>query len=181
MHAPLPKSSGARRSGRSTTVPATVVAAVVLLAGVPGAAAAQTSRDSVAVRAFVQAYRTIWNGHDPSALATFFTEDADMIMGIDPVALGRGAIEGWWRGYFDRQEPERQLAIAVHAVRLITPDVAVLNVVTTTGGRNEKGQALQPRRARGTWVVVRASGSWRISAMRGMPTEQDKIIRSVVR
>ncbi|MEJ2679771.1 MAG: nuclear transport factor 2 family protein [Gemmatimonadota bacterium] len=154
-----------------------MVAASALITGGPCPAAAQTSEDSVAIRALVEAYRVTWNEHDLSALATFFTQDADMIMGSDSVADGRAAIQGWWRDYFARQEPERRLAIDVRALRLITPAVAVLNAVTTTQGRNAQGEALNSRKARGTWVVVREGDTWRISAMRGMPTEQDRIIR----
>ena len=101
-----------------------------------------------------------------------------MIMGTDPIALGRKAIEGWWHDYFARQEPQRQVVIEVHAVRLIAPDVAVLNVTTTTQGRSAQGEELRARNARGTWVVVREDGAWGIAAMRGMPTEQDRIIRA---
>jgi uncharacterized protein (TIGR02246 family) len=132
----------------------------------------------VGVRALVEAYRTTWNSHDPSDLAGFFTEDADMIMGTDPIALGRKAIEGWWQDYFARQEPQRRVVIEVHALRLIAPDVAVVNVTTTTEGRSTQGEDLRSRDARGTWVVVREDGEWRIAAMRGMPTEQDQIIRA---
>lgn len=178
MNACPPRSSGVRWFAGIVKRPTTMVAASVLIAGFPRAAAAQTPEDSVAVRGLVEAYRTTWNEHDPSALATFFTQDADMIMGSDPVALGREAIQGWWRHYFARQEPQRRVAIDVHAVRLITPDVAVLNVATTTGGRNAQGETLKSRKARGTWVVIRQGGTWRISAMRGMPTEQDQIIRA---
>jgi len=99
-----------------------------------------------------------------------------MIMGTDPVSVGREAIEEWWANYFKRQEPERRVDIAINSLRLVAPDVVVLNVTTTTGGRG-RGARLQPRRARGTWVVVRQAGAWHISAMRGMPTPEDEIVR----
>ena len=177
MHVPLTRFPGVRRFACSAMLPAAVVVAGAVIAALPRVVAAQTLEDSVAVRALVEAYRTTWDGHDASALAAFFTQDADMIMGNGPVSLGRGAIQEWWRDYFAKQEPERQVAIAVHAVRLITPDVAVLNVATTTGGRDAQGEVLHARKARGTWVAVRERDTWRISAMRGMPTEQDQLIR----
>lgn len=177
MFARLPRSPLSLWSGRILMPPATMVAAVALLATLPGTVAAQTPDDSVGVRALVEAYRTTWDRHDASALGMFFTPDADMIMGTDPVAGGRTAIQGWWRGYFERQEPEREIAIDVETFRFITPDVAVLNATTTTGGRSAQGEQLRARRARGTWVVVRDGGTWRIATMRGMPTEQDQIIR----
>jgi len=180
MDAPL-RAWRRRLSTWGARLPPAVVATSALIAGCPGVAAAQASGDSVAVRGLVEAYRTTWNGHDASDLAAFFTQDADMIMGSDPIALGRGAIEAWWRDYFARQEPERHVAIDVQALRLITPDVAVLNVTTTTGGRSAQGEELPSRKARGTWVVVLERGTWRIAAMRGMPTEQDRIIRGAGR
>lgn len=156
---------------------ALVVAGVTIL-GPSRAVEAQATEDSMAVRGLVEAYRTTWNGHDPSVLAAFFTEDADMIMGTDPITSGRKAIEGWWRNYFAKQEPQRHVSIELHALRLIAPDVAVLNVTTTTQGRSAQGEELRSRYARGTWVVVHQDDAWMIAAMRGMPTEQDQIIRA---
>ena len=75
---------------------AAVLASITVL-GSSSTVTAQENEDSTAVRALVGAYRTTWNGHDPSELAAFFTEDADMIMGTDPIALGREAIKGWWQ------------------------------------------------------------------------------------
>lgn len=156
---------------------AAAVASIIVL-GSWSAVTAQENEDSTAVRALVEAYRVAWNGHDPSELAAFFTEDADMIMGTDPIALGREAIKGWWQAYFARQEAQRQVVIEVNALRLVSPGVAVLNVTTTTQGRGAEGEELRSRDARGTWVVVRETDTWEIAAMRGMPTEQDQILRA---
>lgn len=168
---------GYRRIGFVRMSFAVVVAGITPL-GSSGMASAQVTEDSTAVRALVEAYRTTWDGHDASHLAAFFTPDADMIMGTDPIALGRNAIESWWQDYFARQEPQRRVAIEVQTLRLIAADVAVLNVTTTTQGRGAEGGELRSRDARGTWVVVRENGRWTIAAMRGMPTEQDQIIRA---
>ena len=35
------------------------------------------------------------------------------------------------------------------------------------------------RKARGTWVLHSQKGNWIIVAMRGMPTEEDQIIRDI--
>jgi uncharacterized protein (TIGR02246 family) len=155
---------------------AAVGASVAVLCS-SSAVGAQATEDSLAVRALVEAYRNTWNGHNPAALAAFFTEDADMIMGTDPISLGRRGIEEWWQAYFARQEPQRQVVIEVHALRSLAPDVALVNVTTTTQGRSADGEGLRSRDARGTWVVVRDNGEWEIAAMRGMPTEQDQILR----
>jgi uncharacterized protein (TIGR02246 family) len=140
-----------------------------------------TLEAAAAIRARIEAYLTVWNSHDPSALAAFFTDDADVIMGNGPITRGRQAIQELWRNYFATQEPERRATLVVDSVRLITTDVALINIATTTGGRNAQGQELHTRKARGTWVLVDQGGEWVIAAMRGMPTEQDRIIRSRAR
>ena len=179
MNAMLLWASPGRRYAGNSRLATLMVGVWLFLTLVPSAVRGQTTSDSVAVSTFVKAYRSAWGRHDPSALGRFFAEDADMIMGTDPVSVGRGAIEEWWADYFERQEPERRVDIAIRSLRLVAPDVAVLNVTTTTGGRSRSGD-LQPRRARGTWVVVHQAGKWHISAMRGMPTEQDEIVRKNV-
>jgi len=141
-------------------------------------AIAQDTTDSAAVRKRVDAYQRVWNNHDAPALAGFFTEDADMIMGNRPASHGRQAIQEWWRDYFARQEPERRATFAVTSLRIIAGDACLLNLVSTTGGRDAQGQELLARKARGTWVLVRQNGKWFISALRGMPTEGDRIIRA---
>lgn len=177
MEYSLPTSQRIVRFGRGMMPSTSVVGAIALFVGCPGTIAAQTPEDIVAIGAFVDGYRTAWDAHDPVALGAFFTEDADMIMGVAPAARGRAAVQDWWREYFARQEPERRVVIEIHDVRVVAADVAVLNVATTTRGRNARSEELRARRARGTWVVVRKDGMWRIAAMRGMPTEQDQIIR----
>ena len=113
--------------------------------------------------------------HDASAVAAFFTEDADFIMGNQPEAVGRQAIADWWRNYFSHQEPERHLTLDVKSLRSVAAGVAVVNVATTTEGRDREGRALPSRRFRGEWVVHRQSDEWLISAMRGEPTERDSV------
>jgi uncharacterized protein (TIGR02246 family) len=161
--------------------PALRTALVVLAAGAlasltPAVIGAQTAEDSVAVRAQVEAYGRAWDTHDPSALGAFFTEDADVVMGNQPAAVGRQAIEDSWRAYFSHQEPERHLALDVRSVRFVTADVAVVNVGTTTGGRDQQGRELLARKFRGSWVVDRQDGRWLIRAMRGLPTEEDRVV-----
>jgi len=156
----------------------TATAACILLAGGVSAAAAQSSAPPQDLRETVDRYVAAWNAHDSSVLAGSFTADADMIMGNGPILSGRPAVEHWWREYFAVQEPERKLTIEMLSTREVTGDVAMLNVRTTTDGRTMQGTDLIARRARGTWVLVRQGGDWLIAAMRGMPTEQDRIVRS---
>ena len=143
---------------------------------IPAVMTAQTAKDSAAVAARIDAYKTAWDTHDASAVAALFTEDADFVMGNQPAAVGRRAIDNWWSGYFSHQEPERRLALDVGSIRFATADVAVVDVTTTTGGRDRQDGDLLARRFRGTWVVHCQAGEWMISAMRGLPTEEDRVV-----
>jgi uncharacterized protein (TIGR02246 family) len=154
---------------------ATIIITGILIAAAPVLTHARMAKDSVAIRAQIEAYRNVWNTHRPAALAGFFAEDADMVIGNLTAAHGRHAIQDWWSNYFAGQEPERNIAIAVNTVRIIAADVAVVNVATTTGGRDAHDKALLSRKARGTWLLRRDGGEWLISAMRGFPTEEDSV------
>lgn len=138
-------------------------------------ALAQTP-DPSPVRPLIESYQMTWNTHDASTLADFFTEEADLVMGNQPRQRGRSAVEGWWRGYFANQEPGRKLTIEVTSLQFLQDGVAVVNVHTTTGGVDALHRKLPSRTARGTWVVSRQSGEWLISAMRGFPTERDRVV-----
>jgi uncharacterized protein (TIGR02246 family) len=169
--------SGPRTRGRIRMVAVTTFIVAMLLNAWVGDAAAQSERLTRELGARAAQYIATWNTHDSEALARYFTPDADMIMGNGPILFGRGAIDIWWREYFAVQESDRELTIDILSTRSITEDVALLNVLTTIGGQTAQDQLLPPRKARGTWVLVRQGGEWQISSMRGMPTEQDGIIR----
>jgi len=157
---------------------AAALAACIIGAAAVGVAAGLTGEPTREIESMVSEYIASWNTHDAAVLAEYFTADADMIMGNGPMLEGRTAIQDWWRDYFAVQEPERRLTIEIRSARAITTDVVVVDVLTTTGGRAPQGVDLPARRARGTWVVVRLDGHWLIAALRGMPTEKDRIIRS---
>jgi len=159
----------------SVTMVAIIISAIVFTAGFSSMTVAQTAEDSAGVRGQFKEYERTFNTRNPAALAAFFTEDADFVMGNLPKARGRQAIENWWRGYFARQEPERRGTFILKSVRFIADGIALANIETTTGGRDTLGVELHTRKARGTWLLQRQNGSWLISAIRGMPTEKDSI------
>jgi uncharacterized protein (TIGR02246 family) len=134
-------------------------------------AQAQAAEDSAAVRTTVEAYERVWNTHDASAVAMFFSKDADMIIGNGAMVRGRQAIQEAWSVYFARQDEGRSGTFTIDSVRAIAPGVAVVNIDSRTGGRSSNGRELPTRLARGTWVVVRQDEGWLISALRALPAE----------
>jgi uncharacterized protein (TIGR02246 family) len=133
-----------------------------------------TASDSLAeavgaesLESFLQAYEQTWQLHDASHLADFFAVDSDMIVGIQPTFVGRAAIETWWDQYFSRIDSGRFVSVSIDSMRILGPNIALLNVHTTTGGtHSETKEALESREARGTWVVARAGKDWKIAALR---------------
>jgi uncharacterized protein (TIGR02246 family) len=157
-----------------------IIAVNIILVASPVKLIAQSDRDSITIRNFVNMYQQTINIKNPVALAKFFTEDADFVMFNLPKISGRQAIENWWRRFwqsdFNKQEPERKGTFILNSFRFIAEDVVIANIETTTGGRDTLGVELQTRKARGTWLLQRQNGNWLISAIRGMPTERDSII-----
>ena len=116
---------------------------------------------------FIKQYEDSWQSHDGEDLGRFFADDSDMIVGIQPRIVGRKAIADWWDRYFSHIDSGRLLTISIESIQLLSPNVALINVETTTGGsHSETNEILESRRARGTWVVTRRSGDWKISALR---------------
>jgi steroid delta-isomerase-like uncharacterized protein/uncharacterized protein (TIGR02246 family) len=119
------------------------------------------------IEEFVRKYEETWQSHSAERLAEHFAEDADMIVGILPRISGRAAIENWWDVYYSRIDSGRVIAISIESVRVPSPDIALLDVETTTGGtHSETREVLESRRARGTWMVTRVDDDWKISALR---------------
>lgn len=164
------------RGARIGTAAPGIIAASLIIAAIPCPGAAQTAADSVAVRAQIGAYQRAWNAHDPSALAAFFAEDADVVMGNLPAARGRQAIQDWWQVLFAGQDPGRRLTLDVGSLRFLAAEVAVVALATTTDGHDAEGHGLPVQRSRGTWLMRRDGGRWLISALRTFPREEDRVV-----
>lgn len=158
--------------GRTSWRMVGVATGLMLLVSVGEAVEPATGEQLLAdVRARVQTYESAWNTHDASRVAAFFSRDADMVMGNGPRVSGREAIAEWWARYFAAISDRRVGRISVESIRMLTPEVALVNVNTLTAGRDEEDQELPARRARGTWILTSRDGEWLISALRGLPAE----------
>jgi len=160
------------RCGRARALMAMAAAIASLLAcSAPAPRTTQDLADNI--RAWVDAYEESWNTHEASAVATFFAEEADFIVGNGPRLVGRDAVEEWWRRYFAGIDDAREGTFAIASLRAITPEVVVVNINSTTAGHGPSGADLPTRLARGTWVVALEDGQWQIAAFRALPAEGD--------
>jgi uncharacterized protein (TIGR02246 family) len=136
---------------------------------VADAAAAQrpaaNAADEAAVRDIVDRYTRARELSDPKAIASLFTADADQYTS-----------SGEWRRGIDRlvsgmletsaRNPGAR-AIAIAAVRFVTPDVAIVDGEYRTG--------TDARQLWTTLTVVRSAQGWRIAAIRNIaPTGQGR-------
>ena len=153
---------------------------LVLLTMLSTAIMAQSTKDSTELYKRIQEYQHTFNTRDAAALSEFFTEDADVVVGNLLKVKGRQAIENFWRNYwrsqFNKQEPGRRGTFTVNSLRKITTDVALINLLSVTGGRDTSGTELRTRRARGTWVVHRLDGEWLIASIIMMPALTDSVV-----
>ena len=128
------------------------------------------------IRAFVGTYEDAFNRHDAEALSALYRNDADLVVRESPTVRGAKAIEDWWRTYFRQPRPYYALMV-IEKIRMITDDVALLNVIGTGAPFEHTDQVEPVRTARATWVLARADGEWRIVALRVLPSEPDRVIR----
>jgi uncharacterized protein (TIGR02246 family) len=115
---------------------------------------AQVQDVSADVRTLVEKYEEVFNAHKSSAVAAFFSKDADMILGNGPKIVGRKAIQEWWTHYFSRIDEERKGTLEIDSIRVISPEVILINLDTTTAGPRSTGEELPTRLARGRFQAT---------------------------
>ena len=127
--------------------------------------AAQTARppaDEDGIRAVVRNYVAARERGDAAALAAMFTDDADQLVSSGEWRRGRDALVQGTLGSSKANAGAR--TIAIQTVRFPAADVAIADgeytIAGTAGGTERKMWT--------SFVMVRASGTWRITAIRNM-------------
>jgi uncharacterized protein (TIGR02246 family) len=133
------------------------------LAGVlPLLGQSESRRDEAAIRAIVQRYVDARERRDPKAVETLFTADADQLVSSGEWRKGRDEVVRGAMASSQRTGGTR--SIDVESIRMITPDVAIVD-----GRYNLTGLASgQTRRMWTTLILKRTSQGWRIAAIRNM-------------
>jgi uncharacterized protein (TIGR02246 family) len=94
---------------------------------------------SAAIKSTIDGFNDAFNRHDAHALAMSFVEDADFINTQQALSHGRNGIEEHFIPLFAGRLKNARRIITVTSVRLLTPDVAAVNmdyVLTGTTGTN---------------------------------------------
>lgn len=164
----------------------TSLAAAVLL-GAMGIALVASSGDKVSDRAAIQtvldAHGNAWTKGDAVAAASVMTEDADWVSGGGDVYEGRAAIEAAHREWLSGgAKGTRHAHPGTPKIRLIRPDVAIVDGDSYTGGlRDEQGKEMAPAFSRYTAVFVKNGDTWKVAAFRSLPQLQSKLTPADVR
>ncbi|CCH31208.1 SgcJ/EcaC family oxidoreductase [Actinosynnema sp. NPDC047251] len=123
--------------------------------------------DQAAIAALPQRMIAGWALHDASAIADLFTEDGVMILpGL--YRKGRNEIREFMAAAFEGPYRGTTVAGTPLDLRLFGPDFGIL---VTEGGVLAPGdtEVTAERAIRGSWVVVKQDGEWRLATYQNSP------------
>jgi uncharacterized protein (TIGR02246 family) len=144
----------------------TCLCCLLMAPSLTGQQPAARSADETAVRDVVRKYVDARELRDARAIEALFTSDADQQTTSGEWRRGRAQIVPGTLESSRRNAGTR--AISVESVRFLTPDVALVDGPYEIGAAGGPGAGAGPRRMRTTIVLARASGQWRIAAIRNM-------------
>ena len=128
----------------------------------------------------VLAHVDAWNAHDAERLSALCDEEFDRISARAFVINGREEFRAYYEDFFAGAPDgvERTLDYEIFSVRLITPDVAIVDArYVMTGAPTNP-----PRTVRGlnTTVLVKKNGRWLYAALRqSVPITPENLDRRV--
>ena len=136
----------------------------MIVGGIPTAALMQGLADERAVAKVIADRQTAWNAGDAEGYARLLTPDADLSSSSGQIARGRDAVIQLYLKQRAEVFAGATTAMTVVQTRLITPDVAIVDVDRELSNLNAGPAA---PRARSTFVLVKqADGRWLITAQR---------------
>jgi uncharacterized protein (TIGR02246 family) len=138
------------------------IASLLVLLAVSGAAFGATE-DEEAIRKLMDEFVAAYNQHDAEAMADLFAPDADVCVSLSRYR-GRDQIASFFAGLEgDAIESPSKTA----PLRLLTPNVALMDVETTlTGLRGANGGELPPLLIKACFIATKKDDRWVYGALR---------------
>jgi uncharacterized protein (TIGR02246 family) len=128
---------------------------------------ASTSTED-AINGRVKEFVNAWNKHDVRAMATLFTEDADLINPQGRVAKSRPEIEKMFRDEHSNAYKDSHMQLKPAGLRFLTPDVAVGDYeFEVTGVRDPSGKETKLQ-GHLTDVFKKQADAWNVATSRPM-------------
>jgi len=116
-----------------------------------------------AVRDRTKAFDAAWNRHDAEAVAAFYATDGDLVTETGDVFTGRDGIQKILTDAFDGDLKNSTLSSTVSSVRLIKPDVAIVD----SDAELKPGEG-DPRKVHVISVLVNQNGKWLTATTRAI-------------
>jgi len=134
--------------------------------------AADTRVAEAAIAGLLEARRAAWNAGDLDGYRKLLTVDADVVSATGRKSTGRDAVIAL--SAEQKQQPSYRDAIItatqIHAIRLVTPDVALVDATyRMTGVRIPDGSEAKAVEGAILFVLVQQDGTWRIASIRALP------------
>jgi uncharacterized protein (TIGR02246 family) len=124
------------------------------------------------IAAVLEARRTAWNAGDLEGYRKLLTEDADVVSATGRKSAGRDALIVL--SVEQKQQPSYRdatiTATEIHVIRLVTPDVALVDATyRMTGVRIPEDSEARAVAGSILFVMVKQDGAWRIASIRALP------------
>jgi uncharacterized protein (TIGR02246 family) len=117
-----------------------------------------------ALRQVVADFTEAFNHHDAHAVAILFTGDADFTNFQGTTTHGQKQLEQTLMSLFVDRLKNAHTSAVVSSIRLLTPEVASVNMnCELTGTKSPRGDPLPSRRGIYNWILVKQNGRWLIS------------------
>jgi uncharacterized protein (TIGR02246 family) len=131
-----------------------------------------TRAAEAAIADVLQARRIAWNAGDLEAYRRLLTEDANVVSATGRKSAGRDALIAL--SAEQKQQPSYRdatiTATEIQAIRLVTPDVALVDATYHMAGvRIPADSAARPVAGAILFVLVKLDAIWRIASIRALP------------
>ena len=118
--------------------------------------------DEKLIQGIVQHLETAWNRYDSVSFAALFAEDANFVHIFGGQLDGRPAIEAAHRNIFETIYRGSHASFALHNIRFLRPDVAVVFVRANV--KFKEGNQAREIETRPTLIVIKERENWQIVA-----------------
>jgi uncharacterized protein (TIGR02246 family) len=136
---------------------------IAVAAAVRAEESAARSGDAKAIRQLYAAYDAAWNKGDLAGLATIWADDADHVEPDGRAIKGRAAIEKELGQRFATDLKGTRSRQMIMGIRLITPDVAVVDAAyEVSGAHDAQGKSLRALQGRYVDIWLKRAGKWHI-------------------
>jgi uncharacterized protein (TIGR02246 family) len=123
-----------------------------------------TDSDSAAIRQVIAGFADSYNRHNAQDVAKWFSQDADFTTVQGVTTHGKAQIEEHFAPLFAGRLKDAHRAVSVRSIRLLTPEVASVNIdCEVTGTKGTDGSERPAHKGLYDWILTKQDGRWLIN------------------